>query len=490
MCDDANFRGGRLRLTAFLRVVENGIPERPSRFKRRVPSAAPLSETTKQHMNYIETSSIDTPAHTRCQPSSSGLPQMSRDVRVVLSSDVARGAPGTDVSPGGLLNPLTSKVSVHDPLRTSTPAASSRESGENKTEEDFNRSETSVVANVIESARAPQKSKKDSNKTNSHGSSSTRKRRLPVQSLPLVRTITIDGLPDPSDAEDIFAVSINVVDPIDDSQMSTLFAVRSCDQGLGSPRRLTQLKSSPSSSDQGNRHPRSRSCRPRVKQSSSKRRTSLYKKALTNNLLQTQFVADGFEGDELNITTEKKRRRRAISTRPDPLPGSFPVGASLALATGMLPSPVNPHEAESFLSHETATPLTSEIIDKEPPPNQPVPGRPYVPDNRTSFSRCQREDQDTAICSQLLSITAPARCDSESSESDSSIDACSLDDEEIANADATEDSSLDCAFDQQPPRPTYTGDLRYFENAMYHLDNAESIRSHEHDFWSQYNLLE
>jgi hypothetical protein len=35
MTDDANFCGGRLRLSAFLRVVENDMPRHPSRFKRR-----------------------------------------------------------------------------------------------------------------------------------------------------------------------------------------------------------------------------------------------------------------------------------------------------------------------------------------------------------------------------------------------------------------------------------------------------------------------
>jgi hypothetical protein len=35
MTDDANFCDGRLRLRAFLRVVENDMPQRPSRFKRR-----------------------------------------------------------------------------------------------------------------------------------------------------------------------------------------------------------------------------------------------------------------------------------------------------------------------------------------------------------------------------------------------------------------------------------------------------------------------
>jgi hypothetical protein len=39
MTDDANFCGGRLRLSAFLCVMENGMPRRPSRFKgRRIQS--------------------------------------------------------------------------------------------------------------------------------------------------------------------------------------------------------------------------------------------------------------------------------------------------------------------------------------------------------------------------------------------------------------------------------------------------------------------
>jgi hypothetical protein len=38
MADDANFVGGRLRLAAFLRTVEDDVPQRPSRFKRRLSS--------------------------------------------------------------------------------------------------------------------------------------------------------------------------------------------------------------------------------------------------------------------------------------------------------------------------------------------------------------------------------------------------------------------------------------------------------------------
>ena len=37
MPQEADFCGDRLRLSAFLRVVGNGMPKRPTRFRRRVP---------------------------------------------------------------------------------------------------------------------------------------------------------------------------------------------------------------------------------------------------------------------------------------------------------------------------------------------------------------------------------------------------------------------------------------------------------------------
>jgi hypothetical protein len=46
MADDANFCGGHLRLTAFLRIVENNMPQRPARFKRRLPLFAELTHGT------------------------------------------------------------------------------------------------------------------------------------------------------------------------------------------------------------------------------------------------------------------------------------------------------------------------------------------------------------------------------------------------------------------------------------------------------------
>jgi hypothetical protein len=46
MDDDANFCGGRLRLTAFLRIVEHNMPQRPTRFKRRWPLFADLTHGT------------------------------------------------------------------------------------------------------------------------------------------------------------------------------------------------------------------------------------------------------------------------------------------------------------------------------------------------------------------------------------------------------------------------------------------------------------
>jgi hypothetical protein len=171
MADDANFVGGRLRLAAFLRTVEDDVPQRPSRFKRRLSSK-----------------------HFVREPDSAEIPCIGDDVLPDVSEqDRSRGAaggvsaeeapiPGTefDLPRSGAADVVAGK---HD---GSDSACAKRQYSSAKTEK--RTKNTKQVARVA-------KLKKQSSVL--HKSSDTRKRRLPVNGLALLRTTTSDGLPEP-----------------------------------------------------------------------------------------------------------------------------------------------------------------------------------------------------------------------------------------------------------------------------------------------------
>tara|TARA_R110002003_G_scaffold96_12_gene7493 strand:+ start:12473 stop:12877 length:405 start_codon:yes stop_codon:yes gene_type:complete len=126
----------------------------------------------------------------------------------------------------------------------------------------------------------------------------------------------------------------------------------------------------------------------------------------------------------------------------------------------------------------------------------------YLPDKADSANarhnshemhhqRSQKPDNESAIRGQLLSISAPVRRESESSDAVSSTEDYSIEEErESLDADTVDDLAIDYVSVPGIRRPTYTEDQRYFENAMYHLDIETSARSPEHDFWSQYNAMD
>jgi hypothetical protein len=81
MADDANFYGGRLRLTAFLRVVEHDRPQRPSRLKRRI---MPLVEEIPLNVAAWEPKGA---ANTTAAATATQIPRVSR---VTVSSGRSR----------------------------------------------------------------------------------------------------------------------------------------------------------------------------------------------------------------------------------------------------------------------------------------------------------------------------------------------------------------------------------------------------------------
>lgn len=163
MADDANFCDGRLRLTAFLRVVEHDLPQRPSRFKRRMPL------TGEQHSG---TNALEM-AESESTPETPSNPDEYSSLAVGAGIDLPHFPAPPDVPPNE--NFAVSDRPVIEQPNSWVDKGRLRKKGSIA---------HAQLAGEPQSARRPK-------------TSSTPKRRLPVNVLPLLRTTTSDGLPDP-----------------------------------------------------------------------------------------------------------------------------------------------------------------------------------------------------------------------------------------------------------------------------------------------------
>jgi hypothetical protein len=202
MTHDANFVDNRLRLTAFLRVVKEGIPPWPSRFRRRIQvpdeTAEPPVATSQSQTNQVL---LAPEAHQ--EPPISGL---SSPIALRFIATAVEKRAATDVEVGVLNEDETEyrlqPGSIYDVPLSPTSTRSSPVSGDDQ--DVYERQspvqrqpETNGSAKFAHQAgtAVPVKVKRASRKP--LGSSSTRKRRLPVNELALLRTTTLDGLPQP-----------------------------------------------------------------------------------------------------------------------------------------------------------------------------------------------------------------------------------------------------------------------------------------------------
>jgi hypothetical protein len=174
MTHDANFVDNRLRLTAFLRVVEEGIPPWPSRFRRRIQMPDETAELP------VATSQSQTAT-----------------VEKRVATGVEVGVWNEDeteyrLQPGSIYDVPLSPTSTR-----SSPASGDDQDVYERQSPVQRQPDTSGSAKFAHQAgtAVPVKVKKASRKP--LGSSSTRKRRLPVNELALLRTTTSDGLPQP-----------------------------------------------------------------------------------------------------------------------------------------------------------------------------------------------------------------------------------------------------------------------------------------------------
>ncbi|KAH7394978.1 hypothetical protein DE146DRAFT_66731 [Phaeosphaeria sp. MPI-PUGE-AT-0046c] len=312
MADDTNFSGGRLRLTAFLRAVENGMPQRPSRFRRRMQlsreGTAELNDsnffytpctgrTDSRHMdNAVQGMETDAqkegPSHARVGhrvPSSPNLEEIT----------------SIDLDGYGSKNPWRAPVNAKSIRQTSETATA-------------HRTATKGPIRQTRSLTRPQKSQK---------------RQLPGDCLPLIRTSTSDGLPDPFDARATFAVPITEIDPIHDTQQTTALLAGEDVAVAQSGKEFAELKVL-----KDNHRPQ---------QSSSslvKARKGPYPRpqetSTGTNPGSSPSITfhEGFVGDELTIKPPRRahHREKQIPRFLKPIP----TRPGLQLATGVLPTPL------------------------------------------------------------------------------------------------------------------------------------------------------
>ncbi|KAF1919693.1 hypothetical protein BDU57DRAFT_536642 [Ampelomyces quisqualis] len=429
MADDANFCNGRLRLIAFLRVVEHDLPQRPSRFKQRMPLAG------EEHGRTVASELLEAESALR-------IPRVREEVPS-LDVEAEFDAPRS---------PALVEVGSNESIAVSDIA----------------------VLGHRNSIAHPQRADKPLSAGHPNPPS-TQKRRFPVKGLALLRTTTSHGLPDPVDAHMAPTVPITELDPIDDSQSILPHAKRVRLQRLG-PHAGRMQEFSHAQRSEGRGTTISKPHRDRQQRSAKKAEIAVSTKAtppVPNRIKQHTvgricFVADGFAGTELHMVPVRNtpQRRKAVTRKPKP----HLAVSGLALAGGVLPSPaIQCHgslAASPSLDHSPANMVTG---------YQNRAGTPQLPLLRTdsaatfkeveykSAGHCQR-----AVHDQLSSITAPRR-ESGSSGSDGLAEEQSTDGEGNDSDDDLHEIVGTAHSMPFPRRSTVVEDHRYFESAMYHL---------------------
>jgi hypothetical protein len=167
MPQEADFYGNRLWLSAFLRVVGNGIPKRPIRFRRRIPVTDNIEPST-----HLETT----------QEASTGAKTVSGEPFTKVP-DVDSAGSRVREQPNSMTDTLFTAPEI------------TNESGAG-----FESYEDVQIVEMLPrlKERNPTIAKTPKSKEPLKASKHRRKRRLPVNELALLRTTSSDGLPLPS----------------------------------------------------------------------------------------------------------------------------------------------------------------------------------------------------------------------------------------------------------------------------------------------------
>ncbi|KAH6614218.1 hypothetical protein C7974DRAFT_72912 [Boeremia exigua] len=196
---EADFCGDRLRLSAFLRVVGDGMPQRPTRFKRRLRHSHHFSEGLGQ--DYSDRNGE------RANPTQKSTREgHSNDKFIIEASRSSKPK----------LNTLRSEH------RPQAPALNNGNEHTRGRLEDSQPTDTEEQAVKLTSITAVTRSP-----TKPHTVPQIRnRRRLPVNQLALLRTTSSDGLPQPSTYH-VPAMPVAATEAIEDSQVQALSRVPS-----------------------------------------------------------------------------------------------------------------------------------------------------------------------------------------------------------------------------------------------------------------------
>ncbi|OAL54410.1 hypothetical protein IQ07DRAFT_639926 [Pyrenochaeta sp. DS3sAY3a] len=396
MTHDANFREDRLRLVAFLRVVEPGMPPRPSRFKPKQHSIEEASSSTSIGLEVD--AEINQTVNVQQKKLTSKLPRGLDDYPRVASTlpiDLGwtrtfhprRGTNG-DCRPD-------QQQSMH-----LSPSKNSMQDKSNPT--------------------PPSKAIGLSTRRSHHHD--TQRGGLPVNELDLLRTTTMEGLPAPCDVDDALAILVTDKDPIEDSQALLCSRYVKVDDQVDlyyRAHRNADTRVSEAYSDSKNDH------------------------ALSNmkhhQRLDFGTRFDGFVGSEM-VSAPKKRSKHSSKCAPIRKKTDRKMQV-LNLATGTLPMPIlddlhvaTPLESSGVEYPERRTVLMQSATsqDLEGPDQHRVSHTPNILHGRGT-KKARSSLQELALSYQLSSITAPLR-DSDSSRSNSEAEEWLNDSEEDYSA--------------------------------------------------------
>lgn len=175
MAQEADFCGGRLRLSAFLRVVGDGMPQRPTRFRRRQRAADDFPEASTSHATDCTDMRITVIQHEEISHEDEHF----KDTSVL------------DTSHSTL--PEHPTLAPEDPLPESTIDSGVQSGGCQQPEADQH-----PIAQRKAGKRTPTALTTNSPSEPCKMLSTRKKRRLPVNELALLRTTSSNSLPRPS----------------------------------------------------------------------------------------------------------------------------------------------------------------------------------------------------------------------------------------------------------------------------------------------------
>ncbi|KAF2796727.1 hypothetical protein K505DRAFT_415573 [Melanomma pulvis-pyrius CBS 109.77] len=456
-----NFSGDRLRLASFLRVVEN-IPEPPSRFRRRAQDSDGQHSTEGGN---IAIQSIQQQIF--ASPLISAISEATEGPQHLEVAELTTGLP-PDLSPNSPLrvSNANSVVDVLPFISCDEYQPSDSHSVDHNPSEDGARQQVNPKpdSQMSRKNKVVYKSKAKKTGHRPHGFPSTRRRQLPINGLALVRTSTVDGLPEPSGNGSNIDNPATKADPIEDSQSGSHYptALTLEPKCIGTSRpasasnRVPIIKSTRKS--KGGANPVSPPFRDIRKQECHTVDQNMRGHSARSRmrLLSPEKATDGFVGSESSLPLRPKKQIATTRSKK----GTAPRHHELNLAKGYLPAP-------SVVSHPAFTLQPSDgpiyynvsscpsVLEFEC--RLPVVASSHHGQQVTSLIRALREDQsrtrvreesvgasiifngavrsptkstapsprretDTDVLNQLSSVTAPVREESSEDDEESEFD--------------------------------------------------------------------